>query len=97
MVGRPPMSGRFDLAAVAPRLARAHRAQRAHLALELKRRRHARNTVMALEALVAHRDLQLLRAMAKGDARYIARRHHKLAQSQEQLRRARAKAHRLGA
>lgn len=63
--------------AVAPRLATAwDQAQRL-----VSLRREQRGEVLHLEHLVAHRDLQLVRAFHVGDPRYIKRRQHKLDQA----------------
>lgn len=88
---------RFDLGSVAPRLALAHRERRAELAAERAARRHARNAVLRWEWIVAHRELQLVRAGATGDGRYIDRRRHKLAVAEKRLRSARQRAKRLNA
>ena len=68
-----------------PRLARAHAAQRQ--VLEARARREARKVeqVHELERVVAHRELQLLRAGSTGDGRYVKRRSDKLATARAAL------------
>lgn len=94
---RARLSGRELFAAVAPRLERAHRLERAARAEARRARHRAREAELAAERLVAHRDLQLVRAYSVGDGRYIRRRERKLEQARAQLRRARARSKRLGA
>lgn len=65
-------------AAVAPTLAAAH-ARALRLAdAERRRQRWLRNRKHELDRLVAHRELQLVRAYNTGDGRYIDRRRRKL-------------------
>lgn len=87
----------FDLASIAPRLALAHRQRRNELLAERAERRRARAELLALERLVAHRELQLVRAGFRDDGRYIARRTHKLARARQDLARLQAHAERIGA
>lgn len=75
----------FDLATVAPRLAAAHRAERQRLEALARARRRERNLVLKLARLVAHRDLQLVRAGVTRDARYIERRTTKLQRARAAL------------
>lgn len=74
-----------ELRALAPRLCRAWEQQQV-LGPALRRRK------MKAERLVAHRELQLVRAYSSGDRRYIVRREAKPAQAQRELRRAKAAA-----
>jgi hypothetical protein len=73
------------LAEHCPRLHRAHRARRARL-------RWLAGEQHQLEKLIAHRELQLLRAGNTGDRRYVNRRADKLERARgrlEQVRRER--------
>lgn len=75
-----------------PRLHRAWQQERiAYLA-----RRQLRHDLMRLEGLVAHRELQLVRAMSRNDRRYIKRRQDKLQAAQDALKRLRTTADRNG-
>jgi hypothetical protein len=75
-----------------PRLHRAWQQERtAYLA-----RRQLRHDLMKLEGLVAHRELQLVRAMSRNDRRYIKRRQDKLQAAQDALKRLRTTADRNG-
>lgn len=74
-----------ELEALAPRLCAAYRARRREVAWRLERH----DEILRLEALVEHRDLQLQRAHATGNRRYIARRHAKLLVAQTWLTAAR--------
>ncbi len=66
------------LSDVAPRLARA-RDEWEDMAREHRRQARVRATKrLQVERLVAHRELQLLRAGASGNRRYIAERQRKL-------------------
>lgn len=80
-----------------PRLIAARRARCAEMAIERARRRRVRKQLMEVEALVAHRDLQLFRAIAAGGGAYIARRERKLAAAVRALHRVRALAEEIGA
>lgn len=75
----------FDLAAQCPRLARAHRERRAELVAEREARFRARRMHQDALRILAHRELQLIRACATGDGRYIVRRQAKLAQAMSRL------------
>jgi hypothetical protein len=74
---------------------------RLHLAWQQERtaylaRRQLRHDLMKLEGLVAHRELQLVRAMSRNDRRYIKRRQDKLQAAQDALKRLRTTADRNG-
>lgn len=74
---------------------------RLHLAWQQERtaylaRRQLRHDLMRLEGLVAHRELQLIRAMSRNDRRYISRRQYKLQTAQRDLQRLRTTADRMG-
>ena len=78
---------RVSLHDIAPRLARAR-----DLLLEIRRRerrarRARREAELKAEWLLAHRELQLVRAQHTGDRRYIKRREHKLKQARKQMAR----------
>lgn len=93
---------RAEFARIAPRLERAHRERRLELAAALQARRDARETVMRLEALVAHRELQVIRAWSRRGSRrqrqrYMTHRENKLQTARTLLERAQARARRLGA
>lgn len=79
------------LATNCPRLARARDQHNAHVRQQaVDRRRHAELLCRA-EQLLAHRELQLIRAEATGDAKYIRKRHGKLVAARaavESIRRA---------
>lgn len=70
------------LAVLAPRLRRAHALQRERDRL----RRQAQDEELQLERLVAHRELQLVRAASTGRRRYIDKRQAKLQSAQAALR-----------
>jgi hypothetical protein len=91
------MAPAFDLASVCPRLALARRQRIVELVEERHARHLARWDLQHAEWLVAHRDLQLVRAGATGRRAYIEIRERKLAAAREQLARVRARAERLGA
>jgi hypothetical protein len=74
---------------IAPRLAAARDQLLADRAHARARHHWLVHRVSHLEALVAHRDLQLIRAMHTRDGRYIARRQTKLKHAQEELERRR--------
>lgn len=82
----PATTRTFDLATVAPRLAAAHRAERRRLGELAAARRRERELVLRLARLVAHRDLQLVRAGTTRDGRYIDRRAKKLEHARSALR-----------
>lgn len=87
----------FDLATIAPRLALAHRQRADEIIAERVARHHAREQLESAERLVAHRELQLLRAGATGDRSYVRRRDNKLTRARAHLAAARAVAEQLGA
>lgn len=75
------------LNSIAPRLARA-RDQHEHLAgIAYQQHRKRVQKRLELERLVAHRELQLVRAQHRGNARYIAERQRKLSSAQRALAR----------
>jgi hypothetical protein len=84
-------------ALVAPRLERAHRERRIELVQERLARSRARVAELKAERLVAHRELQYVRAGAVGDRRYLRRRADKLACARMELAEAQATSRRLGA
>lgn len=97
------MSGRrrVEFRRVAPRLERAHHERQAELARESAARVTAAAQVLHKKALVAHRELQLIRAGARPGGRrkrdsYIAVRERKLDEARRELERAEARAARLG-
>lgn len=77
----------FSLHDIAPRLARA----RDQLVEERRRERAGREHIARLklraERNLAHRELQLARASAADNGRYIAERHRKLAAARAQMAR----------
>lgn len=75
----------FDFATRCPRLALAHRQRAAELVAERAARRRAVRELQRAEALVAHRELQLLRAGAGGNRRYISLRTQKLVAARRRL------------
>ncbi len=91
------MRSGFELARRCPRLALAHRQRCAELALERARRRRVRAHLLEVEHLVAHREMQLQRAIATGDVVYVARRERKLAAAKRALDRVLSKAQEIGA
>lgn len=94
------MTAAPSLYAIAPRLARA-RAQRV---LELRNQRAARrlmrHELLALERLVAHRELQLMRSAQRIKIRdrraYVAERDDKLGHARQQLADAQTRATQIG-
>lgn len=89
------------LHAIAPRLAVAHAQRRTELEAARQERRRVRNLLMHKERLVAHRELQLVRAMARPGKRrhrasYIAVRQKKLVQARKELAQVQRRADRLG-
>lgn len=82
--------------AVAPRLERAHRQRLQEIAQIRVERLRTQDQILETQRLVAHRDLQLQRANAIGDRRYISRRQHKLKRAQKDLARLERRAVRLG-
>lgn len=79
------MSNGFDLHSVAPRLARARDQFIAEREAAARAERRHRAAQLRLERLVAHRELQLLRAGARGGRAYIAHRARKLAAAKRGL------------
>lgn len=73
-----PPTGRDLFAAVAPFLERCHRERRAELALIDTQLRALRGKESRLERLLAHRELQEIRAGAIGDRKYLRYRAKKL-------------------
>lgn len=77
----------FDLYTIAPRLAKA---RDQFLALQRQENEHRIwliNERHRLQKLIAHRELQVLRAGATGDRRYIKRRQDKLDHARAELQR----------
>lgn len=68
-----------------PRLATARDQRCTEMDAERTERRRCRDALLRSENLVAHRELQLLRAHARGQRGYILRREHKLKAAQRQL------------
>jgi hypothetical protein len=89
-------AGGYDFAARCPRLSKAHRERQAELYAERAERRRVRNELLKLERLVAHRELQELRATQR-NRRYYAHRARKLDQARRDLERVRAHAQAIGA
>lgn len=84
----------FCLRDVAPRLARARDARVVELREEaLTQRRKAvaemrrQNALLKADRLLAHRELQALRAGMTGDAKYVKRRYRKLDAAQRNRKR----------
>lgn len=75
------------LADVAPRLARARDQHEARIAAERKRQRKLAHERLRLERLIAHRELQLLRAGTTRSQWYVDVRARKLASAQRALAR----------
>lgn len=86
---------RATFRAVAPRLELAHRQERERLAAASVERIAAANAVVKAQRLVAHRELQLLRAATR-NARYYRRRAAKVEEARGELRAAYARARRAG-
>lgn len=74
-----------SLSEIAPRLARARDQRVARLRYEAAERARYRRLSLKAERLIAHRELQLVRAYATGDGRYIAARQRKLAAARREL------------
>jgi hypothetical protein len=72
---------------IAPRLAKARDSLVVERRAARQRRRLLRESVQHREWLVAHRDLQLVRASATGDGRYITRRRRLLESARVELAR----------
>lgn len=75
----------MKLADVCPRLARARDQYLAERAARAARLRRLAREQHRTERLLAHRELQLIRAGATNDGRYVKRRADKLAQTQQRL------------
>jgi hypothetical protein len=88
---------RFRLEWIAPRLALARDQRVAELIAEYEARHRARQDLQRAEWLVAHRELQLIRAGARNDRRYVARREAKLVRARQDLARIQAHAEQIGA
>jgi hypothetical protein len=71
----------FRLESVAPRLAKARDARVLELRAEAWARRRRMRQELALDRLVAHRELQLVRAYGTGNGKYIRARERKLAEA----------------
>lgn len=74
-----------ELRAVAPRLCAAYDGLQRDRYRAARGRRHARGKVLECERLVAHRELQLVRAAETKSGRYIAARRRKLDQARAKL------------
>lgn len=79
-----------------PRLVAARRERCWEMADEMRAYLRVLHHLMEVEALVAHRDLQLHRAIATGRGSYIAVRERKLKAAQRALKRVRAEADVIG-
>lgn len=79
------MNANVSLRDIAPRLARARDALVAQMRQERIDRHLHRKRDLELERLVAHRDLQLVRAMNTRNGRYIKERQRKLREAQRLL------------
>lgn len=75
------------LADIAPRLAKAQRERRLEIEAAAAQERHRCTKLLQAQRLLAHRELQLIRAEATRDPRYIARRQDKLSQARAEVRR----------
>jgi hypothetical protein len=89
--GQVAPTGRTVFRQVAPRLERAHREERDRLILLDKARAKFLHEIHDLERLVAHRELQELRAgiAKRRRAKYVHERSRKLREAQDALQRAR--------
>lgn len=92
-----PLDGRALFAQVAPFLERCHRERKAELVSIGKALRQARVDELKLERLVAHRELQQLRAGNTRNRKYVAHRTRKLEQAQGALDRVRSYIRRMEA
>lgn len=97
MISSPAPTGRDLFALVAPRLERAHRERKVEMVAERLARHVAREQEMRMERLVAHRELQLLRAATTGNVKYERYRARKLDMARAMLTKAQATSRRLGA
>lgn len=77
----------FELASVAPRLARARDQHEADIAARWQYERLRTMKLLEAERVLAHRELQLVRAFATGRGRYIRYRQDKLAEAQRKVER----------
>lgn len=75
----------FRLADVAPIIAAARDAFLAQRAADTERRRYLRDRVLHLQWLVAHRDLQAVRALQTRNRKYIGMRQRKLEAAKAEL------------
>jgi hypothetical protein len=79
---------------IAPRLAKAHAERLEELRLEAEERRvkdaktaHEATLRLRADWLVAHRELQVIRALHTGSRRYMKHRQRKLAEAQQKRKR----------
>lgn len=75
------------LAVIAPRLAKAHRERTREIEAERAQEQHRRTMLLRAQRLVAHRELQLVRAGWTHSPRYIAERERKLEAARAEMRR----------
>lgn len=75
----------MHLADVAPRLALALEDYKAEAAWDKAQRMRFSDRKLHYEALIAHRELQLIRAQYKGNRKYIAKRQRKLVEAHEEM------------
>lgn len=92
---------RAEFASIAPRLERAHRERRDELAAESRARVRAAGRVLKAQRLVAHRELQLLRAGdrqggRRARERYVRHRANLLEDARKELANAERRARDLG-
>lgn len=78
-------SSRFSLASICPRLALARDQRRAEMTRERDERHFVRDKLESAERCVAHRELQLARSYACGDAHYMMVRQRKLDEAKKRL------------
>ncbi len=72
---------------VAPRLALAHKQRKEEIRLADRARYKSESRRVELERLVAHRELQLVRAYSRNSARYVNERQRKLNEARGALSR----------
>jgi hypothetical protein len=89
--------GAFALDSRCPRIALAHRQRRRELAMECAERAHVRRLLQSYERLVAHRELQLVRAQASSSQAYMRARERKLKFARARLKHFQARAETIGA
>lgn len=75
------------LATIAPRLAKAQRERMREIEAEHAQEQHRQAMLLRAQRLVAHRELQLVRAGWTHSPRYIAERQRKLEAARTELRR----------